>query len=393
MADISLIYDRSESDELGIRATAKEMGVELGFIPFHKVAFSFDVNSFKLRTTGRNHTGELAATRVLINRGQSKGRRVFAASVAEGLGKGLINPLSVELTCQSKVRSLLAMRAAGVRVPRTVYIPANPSEETGSGGRVDNAPTIAGLILDELGEEAVIKPDAGTHGRGVSLAMGRGQLTEAVRGMDQGITNPAGVIAQELVDKWFYDLRIIVSKEMGKPPHCEPKALARGGFKELRTNTFLGNMVTRAVLPSKVVADAEKAAASLARNSNAWVIALDAMPDTAGERVADEDELRGKFDVLEEPFRKVTKAKANPKIKTDFAAYTEAVETAYHDYMATEAYSYIEGVVAESLSKAQERVLFHEGNSCPEFWEQTRIVGGVNVAENLLRAAGSLLDR
>ncbi len=61
--------------------------------------------------------------------------------------------------------------------------------------------------------------------------------------------------------------------------------------------------------------------------------------------------------------------------------------------MATDAYAHIQAVVQESLNKTRDKVLFHEGNSCPEFWEQTRIVGGVNVGECLLRGAESLLDR
>jgi len=61
--------------------------------------------------------------------------------------------------------------------------------------------------------------------------------------------------------------------------------------------------------------------------------------------------------------------------------------------MATEAYAFIQGVIQESLDGKRDTVLFHEGNSCPEFWEQTRIVGGANVAESLLRSSQSLLDR
>jgi hypothetical protein len=60
--------------------------------------------------------------------------------------------------------------------------------------------------------------------------------------------------------------------------------------------------------------------------------------------------------------------------------------------MASEAYAHIEGVVNETLEKTQDSIYFHEGNACPEFWEQTRIVGGVNLAEDLLACAQSLID-
>ncbi|RLG94487.1 hypothetical protein DRO27_04750, partial [Candidatus Bathyarchaeota archaeon] len=68
------------------------------------------------------------------------------------------------------------------------------------------------------------------------------------------------------------------------------------------------------------------------------------------------------------------------------------IEEAYGDYMATDAYANIQAVVQESLDKTRDKVVFHEGNSCPEFWEQTRIVGGINVAESILRSAVSMLD-
>ena len=51
----------------------------------------------------------------------------------------------------------------------------------------------------------------------------------------------------------------------------------------------------------------------------------------------------------------------------------------------------VKAVIEESIERGKDQVLFHEANSCPEFWEQTRIVGGVNVAESLLRCAQSLL--
>jgi hypothetical protein len=60
--------------------------------------------------------------------------------------------------------------------------------------------------------------------------------------------------------------------------------------------------------------------------------------------------------------------------------------------MSEESYAYIQDAIRESLWKTRDTVLFHEGNACPEYWEQTRIVGGVNVAESLLRCAQSLMD-
>lgn len=393
MADIAIIYDRSESDELGIRLTAERMGIELGYLPFHKVAFGFGNDGYELRSSGKDYTEALKETRVVLNRGQSKNRRVFASTIMESLGKQVVNPLEVELACQSKIRSLLAFMVHGINIPKTVYVPCNVMEEKGEGGSLDNAESISELIEGQLGSEVVVKPDAGTHGRSVALARGHRELVETLRSIEPGITNPAGVVAQELIPKWFYDLRIIVSKEKDRSPRCEPVALVRGGFKEFRTNTFLGNMVVHVDLPQPVRSEAERCGAALAGDSPAWLIALDAMPNIGDDKNADEAELRRRFQDLEKPFSEVTKAKADPNKKTNFEEYSRNVERAYLSYKSTEAYQFIKGVVSESLNNTADRVVFHEGNSCPEFWEQTRIIAGINVAELLLRCAVSLLDR
>jgi hypothetical protein len=117
------------------------------------------------------------------------------------------------------------------------------------------------------------------------------------------------------------------------------------------------------------------------------------MPSINSKKTADDTELQKRFQDLEKPFSEVTKAKADPNKKTNFEAYSQNVERAYLSYKATEAYQFIQGVVSESLNKTADYVVFHEGNSCPEFWEQTRIIAGINVAEPLLRCAVSLLDR
>jgi hypothetical protein len=206
------------------------------------------------------------------------------------------------------------------------------------------------------------------------------------------IINPSGVVAQELIPKWFYDLRILVRKEKGKAPFCHETALARGGFKEFRTNTFLGNKVFRAHLPALVRRQAENSAQALGGNEDSWVIALDAMPRIEDELVEGEAALRQSFEDLEEPFSEVTRVKRMPDKKRNFPEYSREITRAYTEYMASEPYAQIQSIVNETLEKTQDSVYFHEGNACPEFWEQTRIVGGVNLAEDLLTCALSIVD-
>jgi glutathione synthase/RimK-type ligase-like ATP-grasp enzyme len=393
LPDISILYDQSESDELGIRQTAAEMGIELGYIPFYKTAFSFDQKTYNLRTTGKDYTPDLIETKVVLNRCQSKSRRIHATTILESIGKHTLNPLTVEQNCQSKLKTLLGFSKAGIKIPRTIYCSPNAKEHLSSGRFQDNTESLQGLLQQEFQEnKIVLKTDAGTHGRGVSLAENQDELTDLLNATEQGITNPSGVLAQELVPKWFYDLRIIVIKE-GRNPTCYENALARGGFKEFRTNTFLGNMVVRARLPESVRRTAESCAEVLAEGAEYYVLALDAMPSIPENLMDSEDEIRQSFKDLEIPFSKVTQVKQMPNKRRNFLEYTEAINNAYWSYMDTDAYKHIEETVNNTLDLTAEKVVFHEGNACPEFWEQTRIVGGINLATSLLICAQSIIDQ
>lgn len=392
MPDISILFDQSESDELGIRKTATEMGIELGYIPFYKTAFAFDQNNYTFRTTGKDHTLNLKKSKVVLNRCQSKSRRIHATTILESIGKHTLNPLAVEQNCQSKLKTLLGFSKAGIKIPKTVYSSPNSKEHLSSGGHQYNTDTLCTLLQQEFHEKKiVIKPDAGTHGRGVSLAENKDELKELLNATEQGITNPSGVLAQELIPKWFYDLRIIVKKE-GNTPTCFQNALARGGFKEFRTNTFLGNMVVRARLPESVMRTAEACAEVLAEGAEYYVLALDAMPSITEELMDSEDEVRQAFNDLETPFREVTRVKQMTNKRRNFSEYTDASNIAYSRYMDTNAYKRIEETVNSTLAETAENVVFHEGNACPEFWEQTRIVGGINLATSLLNCAQSIID-
>jgi len=388
-----MVYDRSETDEMGIRLTANEMGVDLEFLPFHKVAVSFSRDDFSYGSLGRDYTKVIEGIEVVLNRTQSKNRRVFATAIFEALDKHVLNPLSVELSCQSKMRTLLAFVKKGIRIPKTVFLPCNVNEATSGGGMLDNSKLVSKLIAQHLGnEKVVVKPDAGTHGRNVRLMDDQEELTKMLVDITPSITNPSGVVAQEFIPKWFYDLRILVEKQKGRSGFCHPTAMARGGFKEFRTNTFLGNMVFQVDLPSIVRSEAVRCGEALGNDAEAWVLALDAMPYIGDDGVVEEEELKMHFDALEGPFKEVKKVKRSSTKKRDFPTYTKNVEEAYTNYMSTGDYAYIQNVIKDSLERTRDSVLFHEGNACPEFWEQTRIVGGVNVAESLLRCAQSLLD-
>jgi len=393
LVDIAISYDRSETDEMGIRLTAEEKGIQLGYLPFHKASLALSNDGYDYYTLGRSYKEAFEEAQVIINRTQSKSRRIFASTLFEGLGKRLLNPLSVEIGCQSKIRTLLSFYSRDIKIPLTAYIPCNVKERSPSRGLVDNNETISALITKRLGSGMIVlKPDAGTHGKKVRLVREE-ELDESLDDVRVSTINPSGVVAQEFVPKWFYDLRIIVEKEKGGSPYCHPTALARGGLKDFRTNTFLGNMVFRSELPSTVREESCRCGDALGGGEESWLIALDAMPYIGDDVLVEEETLRACFDELEKPFNEVLEAKKDPHKKRNFKSYTEKVEEAYQNYMSKENYIYIQELIEESLQKKRDSILFHEGNACPEFWEQTRIVGNVNVADSLLNCATSLIDK
>lgn len=390
---IGILFESSETDEKGINMTAEQMGIDIVYIPFRKVAVRLDEHGYSIRTKAKDYTNVLKDIKVVLNRAQSKNRRLFAANVLEAFGKHVINPQCVEYACFSKLRTLLHFWQAGLPTPETVYVPVDSTEKTLDGREIHNEGDIADLFLMELDHEnIVIKPDAGTHGKGVQLAKERNELLPILRDIQPSIINPVGVLAQKLVEKWFYDLRIIVTKEDGKQPYCYPTALARAGFKDFRTNTFLGNMVVGVNLPDHIRDVAAKCGKAMGGNSKAYLLAFDAMVGVNGNKDVDDEHLMKEFEKLEPSFDAVKKVKGDKTKRTSFPEWNRKLEAAFENYKRQEAYLYIKDVIEESMEKNKHNIMFHEANACPEFWEQTRLAAGINIAEALLKGAQSIID-
>ena len=77
---IALLYERSENDENGIKLTAQQLGIDLAFIPFRKIALSIGKDGFTAKTKGKDYTQTFNDTKVVLNRAQSKNRRLQAAT-------------------------------------------------------------------------------------------------------------------------------------------------------------------------------------------------------------------------------------------------------------------------------------------------------------------------
>jgi glutathione synthase/RimK-type ligase-like ATP-grasp enzyme len=390
---IGILFESSETDEKGIKMTAEQMGIDLVYIPFRKVAVRLDTKGYNIRTKAKDYTKILKDTKVVLNRAQSKNRRLFAANILEAFGKHVINPQCVEYACFSKLRTLLHFWQAGIKTPETVYVPVDPNEKALNGREIHNEEDIADLLQLELTHEnIVIKPDAGTHGKNVKLAKERKDLLEILEEIQPSIINPVGILAQKLVQKWFYDLRIIVTKECGKPPYCYPTALARAGFKDFRTNTFLGNMVIGVTLPAYIREVSAKCGRAMGGDSKAYLLAFDAMIGVDENRSVEDEYLIEEFEKLETSFETVKEVKRDKTKRTDFPEWNAKLEAAFENYKSQEAYLNIKEVIEDSMEKNKQNIMFHETNACPEFWEQTRLAAGINLAEPLLKGAQSIID-
>jgi len=391
---IALLYERSENDENGIKLTAQQLGIELTYIPFRKIALSISKDGFTAKTKGKDYTKTILDTKVVLNRAQSKNRRLQAAYLMEALGKKSLNSSQVEVLCYSKLRTLLNLYKAGIPIPKTVFVPCDPVDLMKSGKEIHNEKDIADLFQQEIPQEEgiVIKADAGTHGKMIMLSKSTDELIANIQETKPSIINPIGVVAQELVQKWFYDLRIIVSKEKGKQPVCYHTAMARAGFKDFRTNTFLGNLVFHAKLPLSVQELAVKCGDALGKGSDAWIFALDAMVNVKENKNADESYLKAELEKAAQAFLAVQKVKTDETRLTNFEEWNKKLEKAFQKYTNTSAYENIKNIIEESVENNQSALVFHESNSCPEFWENTRLATGLNVAIPLLKGAQSLID-
>jgi glutathione synthase/RimK-type ligase-like ATP-grasp enzyme len=390
---VGILYELSETDERGIKLTAEELGIDLVYIPFRKVAIRLGEEGYSIRSKREDYSKVMEGVNVILNRAQSKNRRLLAANVLETFDKYVINPSSIEYICYSKLRTVLHFWKEGIKTPRTIFIPCDSHETTRSRNNICNDEEIADLMQQELGAgNIVIKPDAGTHGRNVRLAEGRNDLLKIIRETEPSIINPLGILAQEFVKKWFYDLRIIVSKENGKPPYCYTAALARAGFKDFRTNTFLGNMVFGVNLPPYLKDVAVKCGKAIGKNNETWLLALDAMIRVEENENNDDDFIKEEFLKLEAYFDIVKKVKSDETKKGNFKNWNKRLEEAFQNYKDQEAYQNIKNIIEKSMESNKYNILFHEANACPEFWEQTRLVAGVNVAVPLLKCAQSVID-
>jgi hypothetical protein len=137
---------------------------------------------------------------------------------------------------------------------------------------------------------------------------------------------------------------------------------------------------------------AVKCAKALSKDHEAYVFALDAMIGVGNNKTLDDEALKQELEKAEAAFEPVKKVKKDEIKLKDFANWNNRLETAFQDYRNSEPYLKIKGIIEDSVEKNKSNVVFHEANSCPEFWENTRLTAGINIAVPLLEGAQSLIQ-
>ena len=118
---------------------------------------------------------------------------------------------------------------------------------------------------------------------------------------------------------------------------------------------------------------------------------MDAMINVGKNRNADEATLKADLAKAGAMWEPVKAVKRDDLRLRDFKTWNTQLEAAVNNYKATEAYAKVKRIIEENIEANRTHIVFHEANSCPEFWEQTRTITGMNVAIPLLKGAQSLI--
>ena len=114
------------------------------------------------------------------------------------------------------------------------------------------------------------------------------------------------------------------------------------------------------------------------------------MVDVGENKTVSDTELQSELEKAAAEFEKVQKVKQDENRLRDFPNWNTKLEAEFQTYMSSKPYRKIKNIIEESIEKNKNKVVFHEANSCPEFWEHTRLIAGLNVAVPLLKGAQSL---
>lgn len=212
-----------------------------------------------------------------VGREMSHTRNLYAARLLEHAGLTMVNGSRVISLCGDKLLTTLALREAGLPVPRCM---------------VTLTPGAALEALEEFGYPAVVKPLYGSWGRLAARLTSR-DAAEAVLEHRAALAGPVQQVTyvQEYIDKPGRDIKAYVlgGEVAGAIYKISP---------EWRTNTARGGRVAVCPLDADLVALLGAAAAAVGEG----VLGIDVIEDRDGNRYVNEinhtPEFHGAVEVL-----------------------------------------------------------------------------------------------
>jgi [lysine-biosynthesis-protein LysW]---L-2-aminoadipate ligase len=240
---VAVVASRVRTDDKRIMAALRRRGVRHEYV---------DARTFWWPAGGAERPWGM-----VLNREIGHTRAVHLAHTLEASGARVVNSAAATELCGDKWRCTLALRAAGLPVPRTALALTPPA---------------ALDALDAIGYPAVIKPLIGSWGRLVSLVPDR-PTAETIMEYVAALPSPQAhlVYVQELVAKPERDIRVLVAGG----------EVVGGSYRTgagLRTNVALGG----AAQPCELGPELAKLAVSAAQAVRAELAGVDLIEDGAG---------------------------------------------------------------------------------------------------------------
>lgn len=237
---------------------------------------SFEV--LDTRTTVFRLDAPLAGYRAALSREISHTRNLYATWLLEHIGLRVVNESRVVAVCGDKLRTTLALQAAGLPVPRCL---------------VALTPLAALPALTHFGYPAVVKPVTGSWGHLAARLTGPGDA-EAILEHRDALSGPAQRITyvQEYIDKPGRDIKAYVIDG-------EPVAAIYKVSEHWRTNTARRGRAVPCPLDSELVALLSAASKAI----GGGVLGIDVIEDRDGRRYVNEvnhtPEFHGAIEVLD----------------------------------------------------------------------------------------------
>lgn len=190
MSPLAILASRVRFEEKRIFAALERRGVPYVHLDTRRL-------TAEVGTAPRVAVGIDRSFDIVLNREISLSRSLYAALLLEAQGVRMVNEARVIETCGDKLRTSLALEAAGLPTPRTTLA---------------LTPDAALQAMEQLGFPVVVKPLTGSWGRLAAVLRDRAEA-ETVLEHRAALPSPQQhiIYLQELIDKPDRDIRVLVT--------------------------------------------------------------------------------------------------------------------------------------------------------------------------------------